>query len=76
MLNGKTIELNAASNNTIFEVKQKIHIQHNISINKQVLVFIGQTLNDDKTFKDYNIKNGSQIHLIVRYDCSTKLYVN
>jgi len=41
--------------NTILKLKEKINKEKKIEIRDQVLLYAGYRLEDDKTFKDYNI---------------------
>ena len=76
MVNGKSITLNNITMiDSIANIKKKINIQEKIPIFKQVLVFTGQTLNDKKTLEDYNIKPGSIIHFIVKFDDTPQMYI-
>ena len=52
---------------TISQLKQKISQNVDIKPTNQRLNFNGHDLSDEnKTIKDYELKNGSTIHLIIR----------
>ncbi|KAL3105114.1 hypothetical protein niasHT_028786 [Heterodera trifolii] len=52
--------------NTIEEFKTKVEDNEGIPIRQQRLIFAGKQLEDDRTLKDYNIRDGNIIHLILR----------
>ncbi len=72
----KAIILSVEENDSILSVKEKIQQQIGISLERQILKFLGErfydltTLTDsNKTLKEYNIvKEGSSVHLTVQSD--------
>jgi ubiquitin C len=56
-------------------IKQKIQHHNEIQTDKQHLIFAGMQLKDDHTVSDYNIRSGSSLHLVLRFNDSTKIFV-
>ncbi|KAA6357109.1 MAG: putative ubiquitin 4, partial [Streblomastix strix] len=59
----KMIRINVQEQDTILSVKKKINIQERIAINSIKLLFNRIELQDEKTIKDYNIKQGHMLDL-------------
>lgn len=51
---------------TIFNLKQIVEFLEDIPADGQRMIFEGKQMNDSKTIKDNNIKNGSIIHIVLR----------
>jgi len=64
--NNVPICLDVQRTDSIFNVKQKIQEKNGIPIEKQVLVFSGQPLENSKSLGDYNIQKESSIILIIK----------
>ncbi|CAG8475944.1 583_t:CDS:2 [Diversispora eburnea] len=60
---GKIINLEAETNKTIRQIKQKIQYREDIPLGQQRLVFLGNELHDRNTLSYYNVQNGSTLHL-------------
>ena len=63
---GKLIPFDVKPNDKIEKVKLKFQEQEGLHPELQRLIFSGIQLEDNKTFADYNIKNESKIHLILK----------
>jgi len=63
---GKTITLDVNSHDTIDTIKQQIFLRQGINQSSQRLIFAGKQLEDFKTLSDYQIKNFTTIHLVLR----------
>ena len=51
---------------TIINLKQIVEFLEDIPVDEQRMIFEGKQMNDSKTIKDNNIKNGSIIHIVLR----------
>jgi len=66
ILTGKKIKLEIPINCFISKVKSKIQYQEGIPVDIQTLVFEGKQIADHNTLEDYNIQDGSKLHLVLR----------
>ena len=64
-LTGKTIPLNVKLTDTVWSVKLKIQDAEGFPVELQKgLIFFGKRLEDGRILNDYNIQEGSFIHLV------------
>jgi ubiquitin C len=63
-LTGKTITLDVEPASIIEEVKEKIQAMEGIPPDQQRLFFAARHLHDARTLNEYNIRNGSTLHLL------------
>ena len=65
-LTGKTLMIVIDPLDTIGELKEKICDSERIATSSQRLIFEGKQLEDNKTIADYNIKNESTLHMVLK----------
>ena len=63
---GSKVILNIRTNDSIQEVKQKIHLSLGIPPEEQRLIFHGKIVEDNGAVQDYGIKNNDELYLIRR----------
>ena len=62
-MSGKTITLKVEASDTIEDVKAKIQDKERIPPGKQMLIFAGRKLEDERTLADWNIQIPERIYL-------------
>jgi ubiquitin C len=65
-LTGKVIELTVETSDLVENLRNKIKNKEGIPPSQQRLIFGGNQLEDGKTLAEYNVENGSTIHLVLR----------
>ena len=75
-LTGKTIKLKGfIPADSIEEIKLMIQVKEGIPPTQQHLIFAGKRLEDDRTLGDYDIKNQSTLHLILRLRGGMQIFI-
>ncbi|KAF8105983.1 hypothetical protein N665_0149s0013 [Sinapis alba] len=65
-MQNRNISLTVDGSDTIENLKNKIEESEGVPAQMQRLIFSGKQLEDGHTIADYNIQNGSFIHLVLR----------
>jgi len=65
-LTGKSLPLSVSPNASVMELKEEVHDREGIPPETQRLIFAGKQLDDGKTLDEYEIRENSVIHLVLR----------
>ncbi|KAH3763257.1 hypothetical protein Pelo_4889 [Pelomyxa schiedti] len=65
-LTGKLILLPVSLNSLLYEIKETVASTEGIPPDQQRYIFAGKELEDGRRLSEYNIRNGSKLHLVLR----------
>ena len=71
----KTITLRVESNDTVEDVKDKIHEKEGIPLNQQRLYYASRKLEDGYILDDYDIEKEATLHLVLKPDPKMRIFV-
>jgi hypothetical protein len=63
---GKSLFVKISPSDTILQLKKKIYLTEDISLESQRIIYGGKQLDDHNTICHYNISNESILHIIIR----------
>jgi hypothetical protein len=75
-LTGKTIVIRIQLNSTVEQLKKEIKKREGIPLEQQRLIHAGVQLYDDETLYNFNIRNESTLHLVLRLRGGGGTFVN
>eukprot|EP00617_Octactis_speculum_P004996 CAMPEP_0185791254 /NCGR_PEP_ID=MMETSP1174-20130828/158269_1 /TAXON_ID=35687 /ORGANISM="Dictyocha speculum, Strain CCMP1381" /LENGTH=123 /DNA_ID=CAMNT_0028486179 /DNA_START=431 /DNA_END=802 /DNA_ORIENTATION=- len=65
-LDGKTVTVDAEEEDTIEDIKNRIMEKEGVPTDQQRLIFGGKQLEGQKTLADYDVKEDSTFHMVLR----------
>lgn len=65
-LTGKTIVIDMDPNESIFIMKQRIFMKEGIPPEQQVIIFLGEKMEDSKALKEYKYNLDVTAHLVLK----------
>ena len=65
-LTGKTVPIEIKLSDTVATLKQKYQAKEGVPPDQQRIIFAEMQLEDGRTLQNYNIQNGSTLHMILR----------
>lgn len=63
---GEKVEVEVEETETVADLKKKLSKKQKIPADQQRIIYEGKLLQDNKTLAEYNIKNNSVIHMVLR----------
>ena len=63
---GKTTTVDVEKEDTVADVKRKLHGLEGVPVGTQRLIFAGKELQDAQKLEDYCIESHSTLHLVLR----------
>ena len=64
-LTGKEVEVDIEPSDTVARIKERVEEKEGIPPAQQRLIFAGKQMLDDKQARDYNMEEGSVLHLVL-----------